>query len=208
MRLFKRKYTERKVTCVHCGRTHTLRKYFAKEYYLDGMPKLPSEQLLAQYAVCECGAFIYPTASFNPVSAETIQSPEYQKALQLPHNECILALSNITFPNSLLGALEVLHIHYNPDALHRCLSCVQHPNAVMQSFDGRKLPQINRPKGIFEYDADLCEIDLLRQAGEWGKCLEKIQEHRNREFPPVTPKYQAFLDYEEMLVQQQDNRLR
>lgn len=209
MGLFKKKpqYTEQKVRCVHCGHTHVLRKYFAKEYYLDGMPKLSPEQLLAQYTVCHCGAFIYPTASFNPVTKEMMQSPEYQQALQLPRNECILALSNIVFPNSLLGHLTALHMHYDCEILQRCIVCAQHPNAVMHSFPSKCLPKIHHPKGIFEYGADLCEIDLLRQAGKWSLALEKINRGRNREFPSISSKYEAFYDVEEALVKQRDNRL-
>lgn len=209
MGLFKKKpqYTEQEVKCVHCGRTHALRKYLAEEYYLDGMPKLPPEQLLAQYTVCDCGAFIYPTVSFNPVSQEMMQSPEYQEALQLSHNECILALSNILFPNSLSGCLAELHIHYNSEILQKCIICAQHPSAVMHSFASKCLPQIQHPKGIFEYGADLCEIDLLRQAGKWDAALVKINQGRNQEFPLLSDKYLAFYDVEEALVKQRDNRL-
>ena len=207
MGLFKKKYTERKVTCVHCGRTHVLRKYFAKEYYLDGMPKLSTEKLLAQYTVCECGAFIYQTAEYNPVSKELMDSQQYKDALSLPIELQEFTLLNLAFPHAISAQLYLLHYNYTKSQLQHCLECATRPNAAMISFPSAAIPALNAPKGIFAYSAALCEIDLLRQAGDWDTCMHKIQQQRNREFPPMSPKRERFLAIEEELVAQHNHSL-
>lgn len=209
MGLFKKKpkYTEQRVKCVHCGRTHILRKYFAEEYYLDGMPKLPPEQLLAQYTICECSALIYPSAAFNPVTKEQMQTQEYKTALKKTYPNNVLALLQVQFPNVLEVALLQMHIYYNETTLQYALQCLPPRVEPMQAFNISKLPQLQQRRGKFEYSSRLCAIDLLRQSGNWGECWQVIQQERIKEFPPISPEYQSFLCHEEMLVHKQDPSL-
>ena len=209
MGLFKKpaKFREYQVKCVHCGRTHTLRQYFAKEHYLDGAPKLSDEQLLAQYTICDCKAFIFPTAEWNPVSTELMQSMQYQAALKLHVTQQKFALLNLVHPDEINAQLYQLHHQYTQEQLQHCLKCARTCNAVMPSFDSKRLPQLNYPKGTFEYSVDLCEIDLLRQLSRWDECLDRIKAQRERAFPPLSTKRAAFLNIEEQLVANRDNRL-
>ena len=207
MGLFKKpaKFREYQVKCVHCGRTHTLRKYFATEYYLDGVPKLTEAQRLEQYAICECGAFIYLTSEYNPVTKQVMQTPEYQEVFKLPAEEQYNAFLRLLFPHTLSVHMELLHQNYTPQQLAHCLSCCAKPNAVMSSFNSATIKALNAPKGIFEYSAALCEIDVLRQLGKWDECLAKIQSQRERDFPPLSAKRARFLEIEENLVTHKDS---
>ena len=209
MGLFKKpaKFREYQVKCVHCGRTHTLRQYFAEKYYLDGMPQLSTEKLFAKYAVCDCGAFIYLTAEHNPVSKQVMQSPEYQQAITLEFPKNILALNDIVSPAEFSTHLERFHVEPNKENLQKCIHAMPASPSSMPSFDAEHLPQLHLRRGLFEYSTDLCHIDLLRQLQHWEECTQKIQQLRMKEFSPLLPKYVAFLDYEAELVRRKDSAL-
>lgn len=196
--------------CPVCGKVHTLMGYYHKHVWLDGVPDLPMEKYLAQYAMCDqCGCIYHHRSSTHDDLLNTVRSEEYQKVWKSDAESTLKKLLLMQFFEYSFANVPHLLFHY-----YREHNKIQQANAaLLDAIDYIKKDRVHtyawltaqnckilKLRQPLQLHDDMYLIDLYRQNGQFTEAMQLVSDFKGRDYFGDAIDIMRYLNYEEDLI--------
>ena len=199
-----------KKACPVCGKMHTLVKYHHKRILLDGIPDLPIEKHLAQYAMCDqCGCVYHHKSSTHDDLVNTVNSEEYQKVWKSDTNPTLKKLLLMQFYEYSFANVSHLLFHYHRErnemqqantALLDAINYIHRDRVHTYAWltpQNCKILKLRQPLQLHD---DMFLIDLYRQNGQFSEAMQLVADFKGRDYFGDATDIMCYLNYEADLI--------